>query len=881
MRILMRRLLLLPGLAFLSLILTTQAQAQGDLFMRDTGSDTGSEPYTGAGPVYLSPDIWVRNEPDPNYDPYPFATASPAWTPASHQNPEYRDSKTSRPNYVYVRIHNRGSSASSGTERLRLYQAKASTGLGWPAAWVDNVANACGSDLLHGIEITKPRRNAKSVSVEERRAYRDAVIAIQTDASFRYSDGVQYFAKQDIIHSGAGNPEHGNPAFLPWHREMVNRFEERLREHDPILTMLYWNFTQNATTGTNLFNDDFMGPASGNVTGTLGSALPIAITRDYGTQTCTFDSDATLLGFGAYDTFSERVENWPRNHDCSHGHVGGAGGAISSPATAVRDPFFFQLHGNVDRQWAAWQRDGADPARLDPVAVYGLDSSNSRINTDMSPWDGDTGLAPWTGAAAYSKTSKDPSVIFPPIYDTAPLNIPALQPGQSVVIEIPWYPPNVNSFNCAGQSGHFCLLARIETQTGAPFGMSIAETSSVSANTTNNNNIAWKNLTIVDSVTEPSLMFLSGTMIQNFFDREAIFVVRLVDRTEKRRFLLQEFADLAITLPDDILKRVGRDRQAMRDLELGELRGLDRKVLRITGKKPMIRIPMKAGERFTAQFAVHMRTGNPPRELLVEPFLFDIEQVLDLPREFFALGEEKILDVGGVRFEVDVAHALEGRRDDREQSKLPDLELKLEIDRFRNFKSLSHLAQDSLHLSPGEPLNVTAERPGARMLKMTLEVDNKEIALPDSDRISETLRFDKPGVHTIVLRGLNEQGEQVQRRARVLVSENIPPAVAILSPDAGMTAKVGETVTLIAETAPAFERKVAQTTLHVKDDGLFQGGLNLIEGNYPVVDRTQGEGPHELSFTPEKPGMFMLQVGSVDDEGNLGVSGHVMIHVTE
>jgi hypothetical protein len=882
MQSLNRRLALLSGLLFLLLTITSYAQAQADLYMRDTASDTGVEPYTGAGPVYLSPDVWVRNEPDPNYDPYPFSTAAPGWTPAAHENPEYRDSKTSRPNYVYVRIHNRGSTASSGTERLRLYQSKASTGLSWPASWVDNVANACGADLLHGIEITKPRRNAKSVTVEERRAYRDAVIAIQTNPSFRYSDGVQYFAKQDTIHAGAGNPEHGNAAFLPWHREMVNRFEERLREHNPVLTMLYWNFTENATTGVNLFNDDFMGPSSGNVTGTLGSALPIAITRNYGVQTCTFDSDATLLGFGVYETFSDRVEAWPRNHDCSHGHVGGASGAISSPSTAVRDPFFFQLHGNVDRQWATWQRAGANPARLDPVAVYGADSSSSRINTDMSPWDGDTGLAPWTGAAAYSKTSKNPSVVFPPIYDTAPLNIPVLQPGQSVVVEIPWYPPNVNSFNCAGQSGHFCLLARIETQASAPFGMTTAETSSVSANTTNNNNVVWKNLTIVDNVIEPSLMFLSGAMIRNPFDSDAIFIIRLADRTEKRRFLLQEFADMAITLPDEILKRVARDRKSLRHLQPGELKGLDGKVLRITGKDPSFRIRMKPNERVNAQIAVQMRNDKFPRELLAEPFLFDLEQIIDPSTRLAAREDQKTRELGGVRFEIDLAQAQENRREGRESSKTPEVQLVLESDRFRNYKSLAPLAQESLHLSPGEPLNVMVKTDAstARMLRMTLEVDD-ETRTFDTDRMTETVKFEKPGVHSIVLNALDQNGERIQRRARVLVSEDIPPTVGLVSPEVALTARVGEAVTLIAETAPAFKRKVTEATLHVKDDDLFMGGMNLIQAKYPEVDRSQGEGPHQLVFTPDKPGMFMLQVGAVDDAGNLGVSGHVMVHVTQ
>ena len=58
-----------------------------------------------------SEDIWVRQEPMSGYTPYPF-TSDPAWLTAVsplHQIPAYRDPKYSHPNYVYVRVRNRGS----------------------------------------------------------------------------------------------------------------------------------------------------------------------------------------------------------------------------------------------------------------------------------------------------------------------------------------------------------------------------------------------------------------------------------------------------------------------------------------------------------------------------------------------------------------------------------------------------------------------------------------------------------------------------------------------------------------------------------------------------------------------------------------------------
>src|SRR5260370_13848447 len=123
-----RRCRAILGLALLSSVLNT-AQSQPDLWIKDDGLDIGQEPNIQTACMYCSVDIWVRRQADPNFDPTPFLTASPPWTPQPHQDPCYRDPKTSSPNYIYVRIRNIGSSASSGTETLHVYWANANTGL--------------------------------------------------------------------------------------------------------------------------------------------------------------------------------------------------------------------------------------------------------------------------------------------------------------------------------------------------------------------------------------------------------------------------------------------------------------------------------------------------------------------------------------------------------------------------------------------------------------------------------------------------------------------------------------------------------------------------------------------------------------------------------
>lgn len=75
--------------------------------------------------------------------------------------------------------------------------------------------------------------------------------------------------------------------------------------------------------------------------------------------------------------------------------------------------------------------------------------------------------------------------------------------GNSVILEFSWNPPNPADYSSLGAGkSHFCLLSRIETSSTSPYGMTFAEGSNLGTNVRNNNNIVWKNITIVDDVAE-------------------------------------------------------------------------------------------------------------------------------------------------------------------------------------------------------------------------------------------------------------------------------------------------------------------------------------------------------------------------------------------
>ena len=97
-------------------------------FVMESVRDRGEEPNIDTGPMWRSKDIWIRNQDD--------GVAN-----QEHQNPEY-----GQINYVYVRVRNRGYQTSLGTEKLKLYWAKANTALSWPDNWNGSLTVGQGND---------------------------------------------------------------------------------------------------------------------------------------------------------------------------------------------------------------------------------------------------------------------------------------------------------------------------------------------------------------------------------------------------------------------------------------------------------------------------------------------------------------------------------------------------------------------------------------------------------------------------------------------------------------------------------------------------------------------------------------------------------------
>ena len=583
--------------------------AQPKLLIQDSPADTGAEPDIATDPMvnpggemWVSQDIWVTQAPMAGYTPYPFTTASPPmWmtlNPHPNQSPQYRDPHLSQPNFVYVRISNVGTAPSLGTEQLHVYWAKASTGLSWPGQWVDYLANYCGPNQLYGMEITKPRRNIAdpTVPLSEVQNYLSAINSLAQNPGLQFSDGVQYWYKQNAEHyfvatkyvNGPtlppGPPTYGAPAFSahnsdgfwPWHREFLSRYEALLREAYPTVTLFYWDWTHDPRTWPVAVEDAVIAASPNGIGGfggpiasafTIGADVsaalsPMAPLPFYAPALFPYNGDVVSRFTGATSapestsdvtitaqlTYSD-ARSWDEGyapfppdqaHNFSHPFIGGQNlGNMFSLPWAAQDPFFFLLHANVDKLWSEWQRTRAiryDPSNTGGNALAYAGSMNYMYQA-MAPWNGLTYngttpmppgnpeivvslLPPWTqtpGDETAFKTANDDSVIFPPVYDVAPLTIPVLQAGQSVVVEIPWYPPKPSNYSCFGpDSGHVCLLARITTSSTPPYGMDFAETSDLYSNVKNNSTIAWRNETVLDGgISPPGPLINDAVLVRN------------------------------------------------------------------------------------------------------------------------------------------------------------------------------------------------------------------------------------------------------------------------------------------------------------------------------------------------------------------------------
>jgi tyrosinase len=200
------------------------------------------------------------------------------------------------------------------------------------------------------------RKNYRSLSNVERDRFVQALQHVKSNGI------VDQFATLHATHFSHGI--HRSSHFLPWHRELLRRFENALRTHHPDVTIPYWDSTVDRSPSDPLWNNSFLGQF--NTAWDLGRVL--------GSDTLpTVEQVQTNRGRGTYDIFWPELER--DIHNPPHRWVGGVMASAASPG----DPVFYMHHCWIDLLWVLWQL-------AHPTAPFVSSGADLGVNDPLMEW---------------------------------------------------------------------------------------------------------------------------------------------------------------------------------------------------------------------------------------------------------------------------------------------------------------------------------------------------------------------------------------------------------------------------------------------------------------------------------------------------------------
>lgn len=125
--------------------------------------------------------------------------------------------------------------------------------------------------------------------------------------------------------------------------------------------------------------------------------------------------------------------------------------------------------------------------------------------------------------------------------------IPPLEIGQEAIIEFEWTDmPNPEDYiNINENPWHFCLLSRI-VSTDDP--MTFPEVTAITQNVKNNNNMAWKNTTIVDIYPNTPSQIGAVVAVSNPFSTVKAYTLQFVKGTDEPGQAIYDEAEVSIEM---------------------------------------------------------------------------------------------------------------------------------------------------------------------------------------------------------------------------------------------------------------------------------------------------------------------------------------------
>ncbi|MGD2086721.1 MAG: hypothetical protein PVH61_11090 [Candidatus Aminicenantes bacterium] len=221
-----------------------------------------------------------------------------------------------------------------------------------------------------------------------------------------------------------------------------------------------------------------------------------------------------------------------------------------------------------------------------------------------------------------------------------------IQTGNEEILEFPWDPPDPSAYGPLP----FCLWSRIETAPDSPYGMAFPEVPSFWDNVVNNNNIIWKNFTIVDNIPdgesgEQSIFVANPT--KETVEIRLVFRSPAQAESAAKTALAQTTADKNVlqwgTVKVDLGNTLYNKWQSSNRIGTGVTVAADRaRTIKVTGKDAHIEaITLRPGEKHLIKvifspFAKSVYDRN--------DYAFDVIQ--------FHFNGKKFVQTGGVRFVV-------------------------------------------------------------------------------------------------------------------------------------------------------------------------------------------------------------------------------------
>lgn len=216
-----------------------------------------------------------------------------------------------------------------------------------------------------------------------------------------------------------------------------------------------------------------------------------------------------------------------------------------------------------------------------------------------------------------------------------------LQPDGYKIYMFEFNLPKPSDYSCVGDINHFCLLARITDSSKPNEGMTFAETNDIYSNVRNNNNIAWKNISILDDLPNMNVMSATIRVLRSNLCKDGdcvnkiIFKLPFVLPKHRESANILDYTKIAIKLNPQLLEAFRSTKTKIYGAEMDK-----RGVLNISKDNVEIPVFLKKGvENYTFQVNV-VKPRKLPKYL--PELKFDIIQ----------MNEKKV--IGGQRFVIPV-----------------------------------------------------------------------------------------------------------------------------------------------------------------------------------------------------------------------------------